>query len=42
MAKNLVLIGGGEIKGWNFQTKDENQDLYQTEKECIKNGWFCS
>ena len=31
MAKNLVLIGGGEIKGWNFQTKDENQDLYQTE-----------
>ena len=31
MSKNLVLIGGGEIKGWNFQTKDTNQDLYQTE-----------
>lgn len=32
MPKNLVLIGGGEIKGWNFQTKDSNQELYQTEK----------
>lgn len=32
MSKNLVLIGGGEIKGWNFQTKDSNQDLYKTEK----------
>lgn len=31
MPKNLVLIGGGEIKGWNFETKDSNQDLYQTE-----------
>lgn len=31
MSGNLVLIGGGEIKGWNFQTKDSNQDLYQTE-----------
>ncbi len=31
MSKNLVLIGGGEIKGWNFDTKDSNQDLYQTE-----------
>lgn len=32
MSKNLVLIGGGEIKGWNFETKDSNQELYQTEK----------
>lgn len=32
MSKNLVLIGGGEIKGWNFQTKDSNQELYQTEE----------
>lgn len=32
MSKNLVLIGGGEIKGWNFKTKDSNQNLYQTEK----------
>ena len=31
MSKNLILIGGGEIKGWNFETKDSNQDLYQTE-----------
>lgn len=31
MPKNLVLIGGGEIKGWNFETKDSNQELYQTE-----------
>lgn len=31
MAKNLVLIGGGEIKGWNFKTKDSNQELYETE-----------
>lgn len=30
MSKKLVLIGGGEIKGWNFQTKDANQELYQT------------
>lgn len=28
MSKNLALIGGGEIKGWNFETKDSNQDLY--------------
>ena len=27
MTKNLVLIGGGEIKGWSFQTKDANQKL---------------
>ena len=32
MSKSLVLIGGGEIKGWSFQTKDANQELYQTEK----------
>ena len=31
MTKNLILIGGGEIKGWNFQTKDSNQELYQTD-----------
>ena len=31
MSKNLVLIGGGEIKDWNFQTKDSNQEKYQTE-----------
>lgn len=30
MSKKLVLIGGGEIQGWNFQTKDANQELYQT------------
>lgn len=28
--KNFVGIGGGEISGWNFKTKDANQDLYQT------------
>lgn len=28
----LVLIGGGQIPGWNFDTKDDNQDLYETEK----------
>lgn len=26
----LVLIGGGEIPGWNAKTKDTNQNLYQT------------
>lgn len=26
----LILIGGGEISGWNFKTKDTNQNLYQT------------
>lgn len=31
MSKKLVLIGGGEISGWNFTTKDSNQELYQTE-----------
>lgn len=28
----IVGIGGGEIKGWSFKTKDNNQYLYQTEK----------
>lgn len=28
--KKIVAIGGGEISGWNFKTKDENQELYQT------------
>ncbi len=28
----LVLIGGGRIPGWNFDTKDDKQDLYETEK----------
>lgn len=32
MSKKLVLIGGGEIRGWSFKTKDSNQELYQTEK----------
>lgn len=27
----LILIGGGEISGWNFKTKDTNQNLYQTD-----------
>lgn len=28
----IIGIGGGEIKGWSFKTKDDNQTLYQTEK----------
>lgn len=28
----IIGIGGGEIKGWSFKTKDDNQELYQTEK----------
>lgn len=39
MQKKIVGIGGGKIKGWNFDTKDENQDLYETEtidKEIVK------
>ena len=28
----IIGIGGGEIKGWSFKTKDGNQSLYQTEK----------
>lgn len=28
----LVLIGGGQIPEWNFDTKDDNQTLYETEK----------
>lgn len=30
--KKFVGIGGGEIFGWNFKTKDSNQELYQTRK----------
>lgn len=35
----LVLIGGGNIPKWNFETKDENQDLYETkniDEEIVK------
>ena len=28
----IVLIGGGQIPNWNFETKDENQTKYETEK----------
>lgn len=28
----IIGIGGGEIKGWSFKTKDDNKSLYQTEK----------
>lgn len=28
----IVLIGGGQIPNWNFETKDENQIKYETEK----------
>lgn len=28
----IIGIGGGEIEGWSFKTKDDNQSLYQTEK----------
>lgn len=31
MSKKLVTIGGGKIFGWNFDTKDSNQNLYETE-----------
>ena len=30
--KNFVGIGGGEISGWSFKTKDNNQELYQTKE----------
>lgn len=39
MLKKLVTIGGGKIKGWNFDTKDSNQEIYETEnidKEIVK------
>ena len=29
---NFVGIGGGEIPGWSFKTKDANQSLYQTKE----------
>lgn len=32
MSKVVVGIGGGEINGWSFKTKDDNQHLYQTAK----------
>lgn len=32
MDKILVAIGGGEISGWNFKTKDANQTIYNLEK----------
>ena len=32
MDKILVAIGGGEILGWNFKTKDANQTIYNLEK----------
>lgn len=37
--KKIIAIGGGEIRGWNFKTKDHNQKLYQTEnidKEIVR------
>ena len=39
MSKKLVTIGGGKILGWNFDTKDSNQNLYETEnidREIVK------
>lgn len=39
MIKKLVTIGGGLIKGYNFDTKDDKQELYQTleiDKEIVK------
>ena len=30
--KKFVGIGGGEISGWSFKTKDSNQELYQTKE----------
>ncbi len=39
MDKKLVTIGGGLIKGYNFETKDDKQLFYQTEsidKEIVK------
>lgn len=39
MQKKIIGIGGGKVKSWNFDTKDENQDLYETEmidKEIVK------
>lgn len=35
----IIGIGGGEIRGWSFKTKDDNQELYQTakiDKEIVK------
>ena len=29
---NFIGIGGGEIPGWSFKTKDDNQVLYQTKE----------
>lgn len=31
MDKILVAIGGGEISGWNFKSKDANQSIYDLE-----------
>lgn len=39
MDKKLVTIGGGLIRGYNFDTKDDKQDLYQTaeiDREIVK------
>lgn len=39
MLKKLVTIGGGRIKGWNFDTKNSDQEIYETEnidKEIVK------
>ncbi len=39
MDKKLITIGGGLIKGYNFDTKDSNQEIYQTgniDKEIVK------
>lgn len=39
MDKKLVTIGGGLIRGYSFDTKDDRQELYQTEnidKEIVK------
>ena len=37
--KKLVAIGGGEITKWNFQTKDNQQERYETkeiDKEIVR------
>lgn len=37
--KKIIAIGGGEIEGWSFKTKDDKQKLYQTEsidKEVVR------
>lgn len=31
MDKTLIAIGGGELKGWSFKTKDESQTFYDLE-----------